>query len=1184
MSRIRTYRYVHFLVVLWIAIPALGEVPWQAVSVKTDAECVHLAVVDLQRYIGQVTGAVPKIGVVEGETAGVELQVDPGTKEALGKQGYRIEQAAAQVRVTGATPEGLVNGIYGLLRELGFRFYLGSESIPEKLPESLPISPVVRKPALQVRGVLPWYNFFNSPTAWDLVDHRAFVDQLIRGGANFLGFHSYDSEPFAGYFENGDVRWGSRLLNTATPTWGTAPLKTQDFAYGTGELFADDYFGAATTQLPVSNAEAVRAEQEVMRQALDYAHRRGLIACLGFELNGDPTNPEMRDAFLKRLNHVLDTYPTLDLIWLWQSETQGVQGFTPQYAQHILPYGLSEESPLQFYGLARRETFKRVVEEVRGEGAFYRDDEAGKMARANEGARLELWSNLALRALRQREKAPRIGISGWGGDERLLSADYYEGLDKLLPQDVVFTSLDHIAPRERVDTVYHRLPPTRERWPIPWMENDGDQWRPQPYVHIYEKMMRDLLQGDSQGVLGIHWRTRDIEENFNYMMDFAWNPELTAEGFFQDIARHGFPPDIAEAMGGILYELDKLGYSWVGGAGQTECGGFSWGGPDPAKLPEFERVHARAKELLFSHRHESERARWLLASMDWVSNYAQLQQAAADSTRLVEQAHKADGTERKALAEKALQTLAQGGLPNALWAYARRISTRGEYGVLATMNTKMVVAWRALRNEAASLAGVAISEDLDFKQEPFIRLPRFLGTVPDGQDLELLPVVIGGPAWMHCRPLGGAWQTTALAPMRGYVFRSVVPAAQVQAPGLEIGFSFSQDPDAPMACGPVGVTVQAIPNPENAPLPKKVAASPPPRITLSAKPGLSTLAEVRWDDVADADYFRVYRNEKLAVETAVPFFPDCPTESENTYRVEAMCGGQVIAASEPAALDLKGAAVPAPGAVRQLSTGLNRKNVLLYWESPATPFTAKYRVERSSDGNAWQSVAEVPYRLGRRSSFRDTPKPGVWFYRVTPTGPTGLNGASAQAQVNFAPSDGSLQPSSDWPLTEAPKGGLVRGNMTFSNEGAAFAGGHIEFPDDPRLDLEQGMTIHFEFRMDRRADMPVLLCHGSWQQDGWFAQILGGRLLVRMLGGDGEGPAIELGKWYDVDFVFDGVFARMRVNGEWIGQGSGPLQPGPARQPLILGTYEADSIQYQFPGTIRNVKIYNDVAVDLPAE
>ena len=92
-------------------------------------------------------------------------------------------------------------------------------------------------------------------------------------------------------------------------------------------------------------------------------------------------------------------------------------------------------SALENYGLARREVFRRVVEEARGERPFYQDTEAGRSARAREGARLEQFAQLALRALAHRRQPPRLVISGWGGDERLLSAEYYDGLDQLLPPE-----------------------------------------------------------------------------------------------------------------------------------------------------------------------------------------------------------------------------------------------------------------------------------------------------------------------------------------------------------------------------------------------------------------------------------------------------------------------------------------------------------------------------------------------------------------------------------------------------------------------------------------------------------------------------------------------------------------------------------------------------------------------------
>jgi len=400
-----------------------------AASPASDAE--RLAVVDLARYLAQVSGGVPEALSLEEWQKHPRPAVLCGTPvdsdlirsvmpqgASLGDEGYCLANAAidgTRVAVAaGATSRGAVNAVYGLLRELGFAFYLGSEDIPDALPVRLPRSPVVRQPGLRIRGVLPWYNFMNSPTTWDPIDHRAFVDQLIRMGANFVGFHTYDSEPFAAYEEDGEMKWGGRLLNTNTGSWGTAAVPVDEFAGGTDRCFGRDGFGAETTFLGVSPRDAILREQAVMRDALDYAHRRGLHTCIGFEMNGDPTLPQFREAFCKRLEWVLQVYPSVDFVWLWQSETQGAQGFTTQYNTHILPYGLGPSSALPWYGAEWRADFARIVERTRGERPFFQDSAAGKRARAAEGARLELFASLALRVVSRHERAPRLVISGWG--------------------------------------------------------------------------------------------------------------------------------------------------------------------------------------------------------------------------------------------------------------------------------------------------------------------------------------------------------------------------------------------------------------------------------------------------------------------------------------------------------------------------------------------------------------------------------------------------------------------------------------------------------------------------------------------------------------------------------------------------------------------------------------------------
>ncbi|MBN1491991.1 MAG: hypothetical protein JXA69_18910 [Phycisphaerae bacterium] len=1203
----RAYRLVSIAVATLAAPLATADAdtnisPWTTIVHGTQSQAEQLATIDLQRYLGQVSGTVPAVLSVSQWRANPVAAVWLGTpeanallrdgapgSEAVGQEGYwldEIERDGEQVVIAaGQTPTGAVNAVYGLLRALGYRFYLGSESIPASLPAGLSDGRTVRRPVLGVRGVLPWYNFFNSPTVWDATDHRAFVDQLIRLGANFVGFHTYDSEPFAAYEEDGQMKWGARLLSTGAPTWGTHPLPTSQFGFGTGAMFADEFFGAASTRETTNPDEAIRREQAIMREALDYAHNRGLKTCLGFELFGDPTEPANRDVFLKRINHILDQYPTLDFVWLWQAETQGVQGFRKSYTQHVLPSSLEAQSALPTYGAARRKAFHRIVERTAGARPFFQDNEAGKIARAIEGARLEQFAQLAYRALARREHPPRLVISGWGGDERLLSAEYYDGLDKLLPASVVFASLDHIWPRARVDTIYHELPANRERWPIPWLELDGDQWHPQPYVHTYEKMMRDIGQGGSQGALGIHWRTREVEETFSFLVDYAWNPDLTAEAFFNDLAHHCYDAAIADEMAAIHIELDRLGYRWVGGSGQAECGTFGWGPGETAKVAELQNIRQRIAALLPKIGHGRDRLEWVLHRIDWVLAFQDAQVAAVEAQALLDKAAGAEGEEAKSLARVAIKRLDDGAMPRALRAYALRVSTRGEYGVLATINTKAVVAWRGLRERCAKILDTVEPEDTSaWQPRPDILLPRQPGSLTGGQAAEFCPIVLGGkPAWIHYRTVGTAtWTSGRLETLRGWVQRAAVPAKAVTQPGIEIGFSFDKSPDAEMAFGPVAVTVLPVMAVITTPRPA-APTSAPEALRVTAWEGITTTVELTWNEAIEADYFRVLRDGQPVAETAVPLFPDNPRCTEPSYVVEAWRDGTVVTRSESVRFNVPDRPITQETPVTLIA---NQAGVLLRWPAAASANIAWYSVDRFAAGEGAgqpERVSEIPASEIGEHVFHEKPGAGPWRYRVTPVNAAGREGPATTVDVVFPPA-ARTTPVLACPLDAKPADATVTGNVRFGPDGATFAGGHLAIPHRDEMNLGDGLTLTFEFKADRTDAMPVLVCHGQWQVDGWFVQILDGRLIVRTPCGDANGPQIEADRWYKVRFIFDGWRLRLAVDGQWHKDTPITAAPVPTERPLLLGQYGANQPAHAFHGTLRNVKLYADVFVEGPAE
>jgi hypothetical protein len=1161
--------------------------PWNTIVIGKQTESERLATVDLQRYLAQVTGKVPKIvsasawnnnpcpAVIIGTVSSNSVIKQSGIAVSkLDDQGYYLANGVVNnmqvVIAAGRTPVGATNAVYGLLKELGFGFYLGSEAIPDSIPRKLPKSPVVRNPVFKVRGVLPWYNFLNSPTTWDPIDHRAFVDQLIRCGANYVGFHTYDNEPFAAYEENGQMVWGARLLNTKSSLWGTSPMRNSEFGYGTGKLFAGDYFGAASTFIPDNNT-AIKTEQNIMRDALDYAKKRGLKTCLGFEINNDPTNPKERDVFLKRINHLLNQYPSLDYIWIWEPESQGASGIT---------FPGPDSSKLPLYGAARRDTFKRIVNWKSGAPPFYQDTEAGRVARANEGARLEQFGLLAYHQLQHRKNAPKLVISGWGGDERILSAEYYEGLDRLLPKDVIFSSLDHINPRPRVDRIYNELPKDRERWPIPWLECDGDQWHPQPWVHIMEPMLKDAQKGGSQGILGIHWRTRDVAENFQYIIDYAWNPGLSAEDFFKDLAKRCYPAAIAPQMAVIHSELDKLGYRWIGGAGQSECAPFAWGPGEEAKAMELEKLRHQIVSLMPKSGRSITRLRWLMNTISWIHQFHSAELTAVRAQGMLYKARGEDSETAKNTAREALLMLNMGQMARALRAYSWCVTTRGEYGVLATVITKAYSNWRDMRTQLMKIAGDAAPDEPPMKWDPSpqILLPRFVASAEFGKQLVLDPIVLGGgKAWCHYRRLGqNEWTTQPIVIADSWVGAVSIPAESIKTPGLEIAFSLSEDPTQPMRFEPFVVTV--MPSITVNTKPFTINNEPKTsKLNVSVKEGKVIPVELSWNDVPGADFYKVYRDGKLAVETGVAFFPDAPTTLEGTYVVEAWHSDKVVVRSIPVRYAIADHPIDEQFTI-EFKT--NHAGVILRWPATKSPYVTTYKISRIDAGGTGQ-VIELTRILASRTAehvYHNAPSPGKWTYSITPMSISSKEGKPATVTADFSPKT-DIKPSIVLPLTSKPDGCQIYGEVKFGESGAQIESGYIVMPMQPAMDFGDCMTLKFEFKTDDVQNMPVLLSHGQYLLDGWFVQILGGRLMVRARNSDALGPMVEPGKWYAVKLIYDGVGFQLFIDGKQVDYNPGPVTASPAYRDLTIGQYELKESSFQFHGNIRNIEIYNDAVM-----
>ena len=671
---------------------------------------IDLAAAELRRYVG-LASASPD--------ANPDFVLESGLSD-IHPQGYAVSTQDAKVTIAAAQPIGVLYGVYGYLEELGFGFYLGGDTYPDR--NSFQWKPVnIRaEPVFDIRGSLVWPNFLNSPATWDLPDYQVFFDQMVKMKNNLVHVPAYGT-PLEAYPPDGSAayyvdsarrlhyadetawRGGDPFATSLTYGWGTptrrwgqsSGFRCEEFGFGTGDWFDTEVFGSKATVEGATREEQIVGAQETFAHALEYAHKRGLQIVLGMEVEGNPFDPDVEAALNSRLNHILSVYPTLDYLAIWQAESRSKQGPRPGEVDNW------------FESTAFRKEY---------EGSCEHFDYLGRADLIAEGVRLSAYVNRVHAIVSELRPGLRLLVCGWGGDHWMRSTDLYLGLDKTLPIDVIFSSLDNIDPSaaRSVSHVYGKLSHGRESWPVPWFESDAggsrrDQWGPQPNTHIFADLCRDSLEKGCKGFLGIHWRTRDLEEVFAYCARYAWEPQIGYDEFYDDYARKAYASEYSGEISRLLRELEPMGPRWSGSWGQWECRPFEWLGsstqsdqpdsrPSPLNTSRLHQMRRRASAMLTeidpkSHPAAYDRLSWLVLTIDWITNYDRVSillepQGAYQSQASVLHMHYAHGMGDHSQDESVWELIRSAPLGEAMLAFARKVGSRGELGALATINVK----------------------------------------------------------------------------------------------------------------------------------------------------------------------------------------------------------------------------------------------------------------------------------------------------------------------------------------------------------------------------------------------------------------------------------------------------------------------------------------------------------------
>ena len=377
------------IVLHMVTVAAAAESPMKpqagsqvVVTCATDASAQEmLAAQEIRRYVYLRTGtllpveqktalpmSVDAVIVATKDRAIVgTLALNAGLKQtitALEPQQYLLRTIARQHRrvllVVGGDNVGTLYGAYALAEQLGVRFGLDEDVIPDQRTAwRMPIVDVVCKPRFAIRGLNSWGTYWQGLDWWNQADYEGLISQMVKLRLNFIGFHTYpcwnaacgpEATVWIGLPEDvdqhGDVRFGYRAgVTTSQRLWATingSPC-TSRLAAGASLLFDREEFAAdfikEWPQWPKAPADCVTMFNrfgDLQKQVFAHARGLGVKTCVGTETpmgvpaelkkrlkakGLDPDDPEAIQQLYEGTFLRLMRKSPVDYYWIWTSES-----------------------------------------------------------------------------------------------------------------------------------------------------------------------------------------------------------------------------------------------------------------------------------------------------------------------------------------------------------------------------------------------------------------------------------------------------------------------------------------------------------------------------------------------------------------------------------------------------------------------------------------------------------------------------------------------------------------------------------------------------------------------------------------------------------------------------------------------------------------------------------------------
>jgi len=177
------------LCIVILAMSCKPKVP-QIFIPKDATSKESLAASEIRRYIYLRTGLLAEISVIStaempssGKVILLERMGQDQVPGDLQQEEYYLKSSKMgeldKLVVSGGSDQAVLYAAYEFAEQLGVRFYLHGDVIPDgKIMFEIPDLNIRQKPLFSIRGIQPFHDFPEGPDWWNANDYRAIISQL----------------------------------------------------------------------------------------------------------------------------------------------------------------------------------------------------------------------------------------------------------------------------------------------------------------------------------------------------------------------------------------------------------------------------------------------------------------------------------------------------------------------------------------------------------------------------------------------------------------------------------------------------------------------------------------------------------------------------------------------------------------------------------------------------------------------------------------------------------------------------------------------------------------------------------------------------------------------------------------------------------------------------------------------